>query len=75
MIRRHQGIVRDDKHSKKLVLLLAIAAEPDFTLALRRRLERDDFVAATRIARHMTPADAQHVGELRQARQSDRRRR
>lgn len=59
-----QGIVRDDKHSKNLDSLLAIAAEPDFTLALRRRLERDDFVAATRIARHMTPADAQHVGEL-----------
>jgi hypothetical protein len=59
-----QGTVRDDKHSKNLDSLLAIAAEPDFRLALRRRLERDDFVAATRIARDMTPADAQHIGEL-----------
>ena len=59
-----QGIVRDDKHSKNLDSLLAISAEPDFTLALHRRLERDDFVAATRIARQMSPTDAQHVGEL-----------
>jgi hypothetical protein len=58
-----QGIVRDDKHSKNLASLLAISAEPDFTLALRRRLERDDFVAATRIARQMAPTDARHVGE------------
>jgi len=59
-----QGTVRDDKHSKDLDSLIAISNEPDFTLALQRRLERDDFVAAMRIARQMTSADTQHVREL-----------
>ena len=68
-----QGTVRDDKGSTNLDSLLGISTEPDFTLALHRRLERDDFVAAIHVARHMTPADMQRVRELQAQRAEEMR--
>jgi hypothetical protein len=56
-----------------LTELLQVAAEPDFTAALQRRLDADDFAAALRCAQTIDPAAERRVQSLRDVRAQELR--